>query len=71
VSAELTDDDNRIAALLEKTAPQIPLIVVPNKIDLVNKEISQTDSEDFYGIDSEIRILENVITFCHFDCIHP
>lgn len=45
VSVELTDDDNRIAALLEKTASRTPLIVAANKIDLVKPEVLPTRLE--------------------------
>ncbi len=39
VSAELTDEDRKIAALLQSTSRRSPLVIVPNKIDLMKPEV--------------------------------
>jgi GTP-binding protein Era len=45
VSADLTDEDRRIAILLQRAARRTPLIVVANKIDLVKPEALTTRLE--------------------------
>jgi GTPase len=50
VSAELTDEDRKIASLLQRASRRTPMIIVANKIDLMKPEVLTTRLEAIHAL---------------------